>query len=105
MRAFYEEILGYEVTYAQEDTFAFLQLKGGAGPQLALYPGRESATEGEPHWFVCVDVRGIESAVERLREKGVDVTDVLEVPFGRAATFADPEGNVIQIHEPAGTGS
>ena len=100
MRAFYEETLGYEITYAQDDVFAFLRLRGGPGPQIALYPGRETVTEEEPHWFVCVDVRDIEGAVARLGELGVDVTDILEVPFGRAATFQDPEGNVIQIHEP-----
>ena len=43
----------------------------------------------------------IESAVEKLREKGVEIADeVSEHPWGRIATFKDSEGNDLQLYTP-----
>jgi predicted enzyme related to lactoylglutathione lyase len=44
---------------------------------------------------------GLESAVQKLRDGGVDVPgDISEHAWGRVATFKDPDGNDLQLYEP-----
>jgi catechol 2,3-dioxygenase-like lactoylglutathione lyase family enzyme len=44
---------------------------------------------------------GIESAVEELKGKGVEFAgDVSDHPWGRVASFKDPDGNDLQLYEP-----
>jgi predicted enzyme related to lactoylglutathione lyase len=44
---------------------------------------------------------GLESAVHKLRDGGVDIPgDISEHPWGRVATFKDPDGNDLQLYEP-----
>lgn len=43
----------------------------------------------------------LESAVQRLRDGDVDIPgDISEHPWGRVATFKDPDGNDLQLYEP-----
>ena len=43
----------------------------------------------------------LETAVQKLRDGGVDVPgDISEHPWGRVATFKDPDGNDLQLYEP-----
>jgi predicted enzyme related to lactoylglutathione lyase len=45
--------------------------------------------------------KGLESAIKELRESGADVPgDISEHPWGRVATFKDPDGNDLQLYEP-----
>lgn len=101
MLAFYRDALGLEVEYVDEGRCAFLRL-GGA--QIALYAGLDAPPPDHPHWFLSVDVTGIDDVVAALRARGVPVEDVRTVPYGRAATLRDPEGNTLQLHEPAARG-
>jgi len=44
---------------------------------------------------------GLEAAMQELEGKGVDFTaGVSEHPWGRVATFQDPDGNDLQLYEP-----
>jgi catechol 2,3-dioxygenase-like lactoylglutathione lyase family enzyme len=44
---------------------------------------------------------GVDGAVEELRSNGVEVPgDVSDHPWGRLATFKDPDGNDLQVYEP-----
>lgn len=44
---------------------------------------------------------GLESAVQKLRDGGADIPgDISEHPWGRVATFKDPDGNDLQLYEP-----
>lgn len=44
---------------------------------------------------------GLESAVQKLRDGGVDIPgDISEHAWGRVATFKDPDGNDLQLYEP-----
>lgn len=44
---------------------------------------------------------GIESAVDELKEKGVEIAaDISDHPWGRIATFKDSEGNDLQLYVP-----
>jgi predicted enzyme related to lactoylglutathione lyase len=94
MFAFYHHWLGFEVVYAEPGQFAFLQLGGGHGPQIALSAGRTTPISEQSHWFLVIDVAALQA-------QGVVVGAIEAVPFGRAATFCDPEGNLIELHEPA----
>lgn len=43
----------------------------------------------------------LESAVRKLRDGGVDIAGgISEHPWGRVATFKDPDGNDLQLYEP-----
>ena len=44
---------------------------------------------------------GLESAVEGLQDRGVDFAGgISEHPWGRIASFHDPDGNSLQLYEP-----
>ena len=44
---------------------------------------------------------GLEAAMQELEGKGVDFSaGVSEHPWGRVATFQDPDGNDLQLYEP-----
>lgn len=100
MVAFYRDTLGLRVSAESAGAFAFLALPDGEF-QLALYPGRTGPRENAPHWFLMIDVEDLGRVVDRLVEAGVTIGPIEDVPFGRAATVVDPEGNRIELHEPA----
>lgn len=97
--SFYRDVLGFTVLYQEEGQFAFLRL-GDSGPDIALYPGRTTQQAEAPHWFIVINVDDIKTVAASLRAKGVAVSDIHDVPNGRAATFNDPDGNLIEIHQP-----
>lgn len=99
MQAFYADTLGFHVAYAEAGQFAFLSLPGG-GADIALYPGRSTPDTADPHVFVVINVTDLDGAVAHLRAQGVAVEGITPVPYGRAATFKDPEGNLIELHQP-----
>ena len=44
---------------------------------------------------------GLDEAVERLSGEGVDFVDgISDHPWGRIASFKDPDGNSLQLYEP-----
>ncbi len=49
---------------------------------------------------IVFQVKDIGEAVERLREKGVEVTGPQDIGVGLEALFKDPEGNVYHIFQP-----
>ena len=98
MASFYGATLGLALREHTPGEFAFFELGGGA--RLALYPGRDMSAETVNHWFIVIDVDDIQRTVNALLARGVDVSTIEDVPHGRAATLSDPEGNVIEIHQP-----
>ena len=98
MVSFYRDTLGWRLHEYAPDEFAFFDLADG-GVRLALYPGRETRSADENHWFIVIDIDDVARAAALLAERGVDVGEVFDVPHGRAATFSDPEGNVIELHQ------
>ncbi|MBX3273789.1 MAG: VOC family protein [Sandaracinaceae bacterium] len=75
-----------------------------AGP--TVFAPFEASTEyfGRPEqaWMINFRVRDLDAMVAQLRAAGIDV-DVEAEPYpnGRFARLADPEGNPIQLWEPA----
>ena len=104
---FYRDTLGLPLIFQQPGTCAFLRL--GGGPQLSLYSRASVGAEpdeGRSRWDVTLpgigwDVPDLDAARSALLEAGVEVSDIVPVPAGRAAMFRDPEGNQLEIHQPA----
>ncbi len=95
--AFYRDALGLEVRMRHEDRWAELD----AGP---VRIGLHGALDGRPteHGGTAVFlVEDLDTAKARLQERGVAFDDHLgEVPgYARYASFADPDGNSMQLIE------
>ncbi len=76
-----------------------------ASPTVFTAMPADSAHFGDPAraWAVNLRVRDLDAMVRRLRAAGVDVVvDSETYPNGRFADLRDPEGNPVQLWEPAG---
>jgi len=76
-----------------------------AGP--AVFAAFPEATEyfgaARNRWMINFRVRHLDAMVRQLRAAGIKVdVDPEEYPNGRFARLTDPEGNPIQLWEPAG---
>jgi predicted enzyme related to lactoylglutathione lyase len=94
---FYRDALGLEVTMRHEDRWA--ELDAGS-----IRIGLHGAIDGRPaeHGGTAVFlVEDLDAATAALRERGVVFDDHLgEVPgYARYASFADPDGNAMQLIE------
>lgn len=103
-RDFYRDVLGFEVL--RDDAFG-----DGRWLQLGLRGARTSITLVT--WFEAMPPGGAQGMVLAtsdltadhawLVRHGADVGDVASAPWGRSATFADPDGNRWVLQEaPAG---
>lgn len=76
-----------------------------AGPTaFAPFP-EDTAYFGDARkvWMINFRVRNLDAMVAQLRETGITVeVDQQTYPNGRFARLADPEGNPIELWEPAG---
>src|SRR5688572_20238919 len=99
MVSFYRDQLGLVQIACERGRFAFFDI--GNNCRIALYPGRSPVEAAAPHWFIVLDVDDIDRTRSSLVSRGITVSAIESVPFGRAATFSDPEGNIIEIHQPA----
>ncbi|MCW5693565.1 MAG: VOC family protein [Pseudolabrys sp.] len=101
MTAFYTGVLGFEVLYRDKGASVFLALPGQRYPQIAL---TASLSHGrgdghDQHWFIVIETDDIVPVRERIHKDGMAISAIEPVPFGRAATLRDPEGNMIEIHQ------
>ena len=75
-----------------------------AGPTVFAPFGPEQAEtpHGPGGWGLNFRVRDLDAMVAQLREAGIDVDVAAETyPNGRFASYSDPDGNAIQLWEPA----
>jgi catechol 2,3-dioxygenase-like lactoylglutathione lyase family enzyme len=93
-RTFYRERLGFEEAYLdEEDRWARL-VRGGI--EVALAEGEPEAGE----MIATIDVEDLKAEAERLREAGVRVGVVLEIPGTiRLLDVFDPDGNRLQLSQ------
>jgi glyoxylase I family protein len=98
----YSEHLGIDPppeTYEDEDWHQ------AAGPTVFAPhgPGHAgSAHLGARGWGLNLRLRDLDAMVRQLRGAGIDVeVDPVTYPNGRFAELHDPEGNVLQLWEPA----
>lgn len=76
-----------------------------AGPTVFAAFGpddHDSPYLGPTGWGINLRVTGLDAVVARLRDTGIEVeVDPEPYPNGRFALLRDPEGNVVQLWEPA----
>lgn len=98
----YAEHLGVTEPPASYDELPWRQ-EGGFTVFAPMPAGSEHFGRSEQQWAINFRVRDLDAMVAQLRDAGVDVNLHDEVyPNGRFADLHDPEGNPIQLWQPAG---
>jgi predicted enzyme related to lactoylglutathione lyase len=94
-KAFYVEQVGFHADHDHRvsDELRFVQLTApGSACSIALTSGAHQMTPGSIEGLQMV-VDDAEATREELAERGVEVTDVQEFPWGSFVFFRDPDGN------------
>lgn len=100
-KAFYTEKLGFVVDHDHEvgEKLRFVQITPpGSACSIAFGTGLVGSEPGSVEGLQLV-VSEIEVAYAQLAERGVDVTEVQEFPWGRFVFFSDPDGNRWAVQE------
>jgi glyoxylase I family protein len=106
--AFYTEHLGFKVAYEQAPAFATVSL----GPLDLLLSGPEASgsrpmpdgrAQGPGGWNrVVLRVDDLEAWIDKLRAAGLKFRNAMETgPGGKQIQIEDPDGNPIELFEPA----
>ena len=95
---FYHELLGFKLRFKRED-WSELEIDGQrlALRKVSSLPDRDGpAVPG-----VAFLAQPIEQVIATLSQKGVSFVEELKVyPYGKLATFRDPDGNLLGLYEP-----
>ena len=94
-KSFYVDQVGFvaDQDHTVSDEIRFVQLTPpGSACSIAIGKGVTDAPPGSVQGMQIV-VSDIEAAHAHLAERGVDVSDVQDFPWGRFVFFADPDGN------------
>ena len=101
LSAWYAEHLGVNPIPADYGQDPWLQEAGATA--FAPFPSDEPMLADGQGWVLNFRVNDLPAMVEQLRGAGIEVeVDPTEYPIGAFATLADPEGNSIQLWQPAG---
>ncbi len=100
-KAFYTEKVGFVADHDQQvnENLRFVQLTP-PGSACSIYIGT-GLTEMKPGSLEGVQmvVADIEKAHEHLASRGVDVSDIEDLAWGRFVYFSDPDGNKWSVQE------
>jgi len=94
-KAFYIEKVGFiaDHDHLVSDEIRFVQLTPpGSACSIALGKGITNAAPGSVQGVQLV-VRDVRAARAELTERGVEVSEVQEYPWGSFVFFSDPDGN------------
>ena len=94
-KRFYTEQVGFNADHDHKisDELRFVQLTPpGSACSIALGVGVTDAAPGSVRGIQVV-VDDIEAAHAHLADRGVEVSEVQDFPWGRFVFFADPDGN------------
>jgi predicted enzyme related to lactoylglutathione lyase len=94
-KAFYTEQVGFNADHDHRvsDELRFVQLTPpGSACSIAIGNGTTEKEPGSVEGLQLV-VDDIEAAHAELTERGVDVSEVQDFPWGRFVFFTDPDGN------------
>lgn len=100
-KAFYADQVGFNADHDHvvSDEMRFVQLTPpGSGCSIALGKGIVDTEPGSVQGVQLV-VADIEAAHAHLVERGVEVSDVQDFPWGRFVFFSDPDGNGWAVQE------
>ena len=99
--AWYAKHLGVDGPPPSYDTSSWWQQPGPT--VFAGMPGGEHFGDPERSWSINFRVTDLDAMVDQLRDAGIQVdVDPEAYPNGRFASLRDPDGNVIQLWQPAG---
>ncbi len=94
-KAFYTDKVGFHADYDHRvtDQIRFVQLTPpGSACSIALGEGIVEGAPGSVKGLQVV-VADVKAARDELLERGVEVSDVQDFPWGSFAFFRDPDGN------------
>jgi catechol 2,3-dioxygenase-like lactoylglutathione lyase family enzyme len=93
-KAFYEQVgFNADHDHVVSDDIRFVQLTPpGSGCSIALGKGVTDMQPGSLRGLQVV-VEDVDAARDHLLERGVEVGDVQEFPWGKFVFFNDPDGN------------
>jgi predicted enzyme related to lactoylglutathione lyase len=94
-KRFYTEQVGFDADHDHQvsDALRFVQLTPpGSGCSIALGTGLGTMQPGSVEGLQLV-VEDIHAARAELVERGVEVSDVQDFPWGSFVFFSDPDGN------------
>lgn len=100
-KAFYTEKAGFNADHDHRvsDELRFVQLTPpGSACSIALGKGISTKPPGSVEGLQLV-VTDIDAARAELVERGVEVSEVREYPWGRFVFFSDPDGNGWAVQE------
>jgi catechol 2,3-dioxygenase-like lactoylglutathione lyase family enzyme len=100
-KAFYTDKAGFNLDHDHvvSDEMRFVQLTPpGSACSIAIGQGIVDATPGSVAGLQLV-VDDIEAARTELAQRGAEVSDVQDFPWGRFVFFADPDGNRWSVQE------
>jgi len=100
-KAFYSERVGFVVDHDHRvsDDMRFVQLTPpGSACSIAIGLGVTEAEPGSVKGMQVV-VADIEAAHAQLVDRGVEVSDVQDFPWGRFVFFHDPDGNAWAVQQ------
>jgi predicted enzyme related to lactoylglutathione lyase len=100
-KAFYAEQAGFTLDHDHtvSEELRFVQLTPpGSGCSIALGKGITEMAPGSMQGLQLV-VADIEPARAELAERGVDVSEIQDFPWGRFVFFSDPDGNGWAVQE------
>jgi predicted enzyme related to lactoylglutathione lyase len=105
-KAFYTERVGFNADHDHQvsDSIRFVQLTPpGSGCSIAIGNGVTEAAPGSVQGLQLV-VADIEAARAELVERGVEVGEIQDFPWGSFVFFRDPDGNgwAVQQIQPRG---
>lgn len=98
---FYRDVLGLQLRVRNDEWIEF----DIGGQRLALRQVDSMPSPAEPPnpagAVVWLEAKPIEPALSRLKENKVKIiNDLQSFSYGKMATFADPDGNLIGLYEP-----
>jgi predicted enzyme related to lactoylglutathione lyase len=100
-KGFYVDQAGFNADHDHRvnDELRFIQLTPpGSGCSITIGTGITEAEPGSVKGMQLV-VEDIETAHAELSGRGVDVSDVQDLPWGRFVFFSDPDGNAWAVQE------
>ncbi len=100
-KAFYVDKVGFNADYDHtvSEEIRFVQLTPpGSACSIALGKGLTDAEPGSVKGMQLV-VEDADRAQAELAERGVEVSDVQEFPWGRFVFFSDPDGNAWAVQQ------
>lgn len=98
LRAFYEQHLGLKFSepYSEDGTEKYAEANVGAGCFAVM---TKEWLEISPCGGVAFEVDDIAKMLSELAKQGVSTEEVHDLPACRIASFTDPEGNKVTLHQ------